>query len=87
MGDNGSCILKAVDNWDRGKSISTYLPLGRIKNMNEFSMLYYVIGAIKQFHFLATMCSMPLILSGSNTSNHFIPQSMPGTKVSNTVFE
>ena len=60
MRDNGSCTFKAHDNWDRGKSISTYLQLG-IKSMNEFSMLYYVIGTIKQFHLLATMCSMSLI--------------------------
>ena len=47
MGDNGSCTLNALDNWDRGKSISTYFQLGRIKSMNEFSMLYYVIGTLK----------------------------------------
>ena len=61
MRDNGSCILNALDNWDRGKYISTYLQQGRIKRMNGFSMLCYVIGTIKQFHLLATMCSMPLI--------------------------
>ena len=61
MGDNGSCTLNALDNWDRGKSISTYLQLGRIKSMNEFSMLYYVIGTTKQFHLLATICNMSLI--------------------------
>ena len=57
MGDNGN----ALDNWDRDKSTSTYLQLGRIKSMNEFSMLYYVICTIKQFHLLATICNMPLI--------------------------
>ena len=62
MRDNGSCTLNALDNWDRGKYISTYLQLGIIKSMNGFLMLYYVIGTIKQFHLLATMCSMPLIV-------------------------
>jgi hypothetical protein len=61
MGDNGSCTLNALDNWDRGKSISTYLQLGRIKSMNELSMLYYVIDTLKQFHLIANICSMPLI--------------------------
>ena len=61
MRDNGSCTLNALDNWDRGKYISAYLGLGRLGSMNGFSMLYYVTGTIKQFHWLATMCSMPLI--------------------------
>ena len=43
MGDNGSCTLDALDYWDRGKSMQ----LGRIKSMNELSMLYYVIGTLK----------------------------------------
>ena len=61
MRDNGSCTLNALHNWDRGKYISTYLQLGRIKSMNGFSMLYYVIGTNKQLHLLSAMCSMPLI--------------------------
>ena len=61
MGDNGSCTLNALDNWDRGKSISTHLQLGRIKSMNELSMLYYVIDTLNQVHLIATVCSMPLI--------------------------
>ena len=36
-----------LDNWDRGKFISTYLQLGRSNSMNEFAMLYHVIGTIK----------------------------------------
>ena len=74
MGDNGSCTRKVLENWDRGKSISTYLQVGRIKGMNGFSMLYYVAGTIKQFHLLATICSMSLIYN-------VLPQSIPGTKV------
>ena len=62
MGDNGSCFLNALDNWNRGNYISTYLQLGTMKSMNLFSMFYYVIGTIKQFHFLATICSMPLMV-------------------------
>ena len=61
MGDNGSCTLNALDNWNRGNYISTYLQLGTIKSMNVFWMLYYVIGTTKQFHFLATICSMSLM--------------------------
>jgi hypothetical protein len=61
MWDNDSCTLNALDNWNRGNYISTYLQLGTIKSMNVFSMLYYVIGTNKQFHFLATICSMTLM--------------------------
>ena len=61
MRDNDRCTLNALANWDRDKSISTYLQLGRIKSMNGFSMLYSVIGTIKQFHLISTICSMPLI--------------------------
>ena len=86
MRDNGGCTLNALDNWDRGKSISTYLQLG-IKSMNKFSILYYVICTIKQFHMLLPSVACHSCLSGYNTSNHVIPQSIPGTKVSNTVFE
>ena len=61
MRDNDRCTLNTLDNWDRNKYISTYLQLGKIKSMNGFSILYYVIGTIKQFHLLATIFIMPLI--------------------------
>jgi hypothetical protein len=72
MRDNGSCTLNALDNWDRVHIYINIFATRRIKSMNGFSMLCYVIGTIKQFHLLATICNMPLILSGSNTFNHFI---------------
>jgi hypothetical protein len=45
-GDNGSCTLNALGNWDRGKSISTYMQVGRIKSTSGFSMLNYVVGPV-----------------------------------------
>jgi hypothetical protein len=62
MRENVSCTLNVLDYWDRGKSISTYLQLGRIKIMNEFSMLYYAIATIKQLHLFATHFCLVLIL-------------------------
>jgi len=63
MGDNGNCILNALGNWDRGKSISTYINMqvGRIKSTSGFSMLNYVVGTVTQFPLLATICSMSVI--------------------------
>jgi hypothetical protein len=61
MGDDGSCILNALGNWDMGKSISTYMQVGRIKSTSGFSMLNYVVGTVKQFPLLVTICSMSVI--------------------------
>ena len=35
-GDNGSCIIDALGNWDSGKSISTYKQVGKIKSTMYF---------------------------------------------------
>jgi hypothetical protein len=61
-GDNGSCTVHALGNWDRGKSISTYIQVGRIK---------YVVGTVIQFSFACHQyVACRSFLSGSNTSNH-----------------
>ena len=61
MGDNGSCTLNALGNWDRGKYISTYMQVERNKSTSGFSMLDYIVVTVKQFPLLVTICSMSVI--------------------------
>ena len=58
MGDNENCTLNALGNWNRGKTISTYMHVGRIKSTSGFSMLNYVVGTVIQCPLLATICSI-----------------------------
>ena len=78
IGDNGSCTLNALGNWDRGKSISTYMQVGRIKSTSGFSMLNYVVGTVTDaYHHLqhvghiCLVLILPIILSPP-------PKSIPG---------